>query len=350
MTKRPTIDDVARHSGVGRTTVSRVLNNGPNVRDSVRERVMDSVNALGYTVNAQARNLASGVSRHIALIHATDEDAEPNSYYHSGLELGAMRACSENGLFLMTQTAHSSKPEDQSAIVQHAVSGRFDGIILTPPFSDREELIRAILATNTAVVCISAGPKTQAMAPWVGIHDFAAGQAIGHFLAERGHSRFAYINGPIEHSSARMRLDGFLDALSHHGVDADAVRVVQGNFTFKSGVESAEQLLSVEQRPTALVCANDDMAAGALLTAHKMNLAIPDDISITGFDDTPVSRIVWPPLTTVHQPIRQFGARAVELLIECMHGNGKQNDLETDSYIPFELIERLSTKAMPTAN
>lgn len=350
LTKRPTIDDVARHSGVGRTTVSRVLNNGPNVRDLVRERVMNSVEALGYTVNAQARNLATGLSHHIALIHATDEDAEPNSYYHSGLELGAMRACAENGFSLITQTANPSKPEDQRTIIQQAENGRFDGLILTPPFSDRVDLINAIVATDTPVVCISAGKDTQTLVPWVGINDYEAGQAIGHFLAERGHKCYAYIDGPIDHSSARMRLQGFLEALSHHGLSAQSVRVLQGNFTFRSGVEMAEILLSGGDRPTALVCANDDMAAGALLSAHKLNLAIPADISITGFDDTPVSRIVWPPLTTVHQPIRQFGARAVALLIDCLQGSqgmGDKKPLVSGGYVPFELVERLSTQALP---
>ncbi len=344
--KKPTIDDVARHSGVARTTVSRVLNNGPNVRDAVREKVLASVEALGYTVNAQARFLASGSARQIALIHATDEDAEPNSYYHSGLELGAMRACAEQGFTLMTQTANPSKPEDQRAIAALAESGRFDGIILTPPFSDRTDLIAAILAGPTSVACVSAGRQTQEQVPWVGIDDFAAGEAVGEFLADLGHSRFAYIDGPAAHRSARLRLDGFKAALNRHGLLRSDMRVEQGNFTFKSGVALAEKILTEGDRPSALICANDDMAAGALLSAHKLGLSIPGDVSIVGFDDTPVSRIVWPPLTTVHQPIRQFGARAVELLIASIRADqGQGNGVPKGGFVPFTLVERLSTRA-----
>lgn len=342
MGKKPTIDDVAARAQVARTTVSRVLNNSPNVREEVRARVRAAIDELGYRVNAQARHLASGSGRQIGLIHATDTEAEPNSYYHSGLELGAMRACAERGFTLVTHTAVPDRLADRERIVELARSGSYDGLILTPPYSDDVALVDAIRSHDCPVVCVSAGPLARGHASWVSIDDRAAGKAIGSFLVGLGHRRFAYIDGLEGHVSAGLRLEGFLEATGGAGIERDAVTVLRGNFTFKSGVELAARILDHGERPTALVCANDDMAAGALLTAHKLGLRIPADISITGFDDTPVSEIVWPPLTTVHQPIRQLGARAVEQLVE-LAGNGDQPNETNGKYVPFWVVERQST-------
>lgn len=342
MKKKPTIDDVAARAEVARTTVSRVLNNGPNVRPEVRERVRAAIDELGYQVNAQARHLASGSGRQIGLIHATDTEAEPNSYYHSGLELGAMRACAERGFTLVTHTAVPQREADRNRIISLAKSGRYDGLILTPPFSDDIALVETINRLDCPVVCVSAGPAAREHARWVSIDDREAGRAIGKFLVNLGHRRFAYIDGIEGHVSAGLRLDGFLEALKLAGIDRCAVEIQRGNFTFKSGVERSAQILDRAKRPTALVCANDDMAAGALLTAHKIGLRIPEDISITGFDDTPVSEIVWPPLTTVHQPIRQLGAKAVERLVE-LASHGHEESAENGSFVPFWVVERQST-------
>lgn len=342
MKKKPTIDDVAARANVARTTVSRVLNNGPNVREEVRERVREAIEELGYRVNAQARHLASGTGRQIVLVHATDAEAEPNSYYHSGLELGAMRACAERGFTLVTHTAVPARPADRERIIELARIGSYDGLILTPPYSDDVALVEAIKALDCPLVCVSAGPAARAHASWVSIDDRAAGRAMGEFLLELGHRRFAYIDGIEGHVSAGLRLDGFVEALGQAGIGRDAIEIVRGNFTFRSGVELSAQLLGQADRPTALVCANDDMAAGSLLTAHKIGLRIPADISITGFDDTPVSEIVWPPLTTVHQPIRQLGAKAVERLVELV-GNGDGPSASAGVFVPFWVVERQST-------
>lgn len=342
MKKKPTIDDVAARANVARTTVSRVLNNGPNVREEVRERVREAIEELGYRVNAQARHLASGSGRQIVLVHASDTEAEPNSYYHSGLELGAMRACAERGFTLVTHTAVPARLADRERIIELARSGSYDGLILTPPYSDDVALVEAIKALDCPLVCVSAGPAARDHASWVSIDDRAAGRAIGDFLVELGHRRFAYIDGIEGHVSAGLRLDGFVEALEQAGIGRDAIEIVRGNFTFRSGVELSAKLLARTNRPTALVCANDDMAAGSLLTAHKIGLRIPTDISITGFDDTPVSEIVWPPLTTVHQPIRQLGAKAVERLVELV-GNGDGQNTSAGIFVPFWVVERQST-------
>lgn len=311
---KPTIDDVAALAGVARTTVSRVLNSQPNVRPLVRERVLGAVEKLGYRVNVQARNLAGRKVVRIALIHASDFDSEPNSYFSSALELGATRAGAGLGVQIITHVINQNDPEAAAEIVARLRDDQCNGAILTPPFSDSPPLLREIDALGVAVVCIAGGAEAENFALSLGIDDFRAGQEIGAHLINLGHRRFGFIKGLQGHASAETRYDGFLSALAGAGLGPDAVSMRRGNFTFRSGLECGQELLADRLRVDALVCANDDMAAGALLAAHKAGLSIPQDIAITGFDDTPVSEIVWPPLTTIHQPLKRMGARAVEYL------------------------------------
>ena len=347
MDRKPTIDDVARAAGVARATVSRVLNSSPNTSERVREKVMQAVTDLDYQVNHQARQLASGISRQLALIFAADAEAEPNSYYHSAIELGAMRGCSELGYNLSTHTIDPADQSGRSRILALADQRRCDGLILTPPFSDERELIEALRERGAPVVLISAGPDTRTLCTSVGIDDRAAGFELGLHVARLGHRRVGFISGPKDHKSAALRLRGFVEAVNSCGLPNDAVTVAEGNFTFKSGIDWATQLLSGPQRPTALVCANDDMAAGALFSAHRLGLNVPTDVAITGFDDTPVSQIVWPPLTTIHQPLRQIGSTAAELLIQGItHGNGTVDPPKDQGWVPFQLVDRASTTAM----
>jgi LacI family transcriptional regulator len=253
-----------------------------------------------------------------------------------------MRACAELGYILVTHIANPSKSEDQIRIRALAESGRYDGLILTPPYSDDIALVEDLQKRHFPLVLISAGPDTRDRAASVGIDDRRAGYELGAFLLETGHRSFAYIDGPEDHISAGLRLDGFLGAMEDAGISSSAVRVLKGNFTFRAGVDLSAQVLSSVPLPSALVCANDDMAAGALFSAHKLGLNIPADVSVTGFDDTPVSEIVWPPLSTIHQPLRQIGAKAVETLVGIIQQ--KPEAAGTASvYVPFQLIERAST-------
>lgn len=341
MKRNSTIDDVARTAGVARVTVSRVLNNGTNVRPETRERVRRAVEELGYSVNQQARALASGVGRQIMLIHAHSPELEPNSYYNAGLELGALRGCSSLAFDLVTRAVD---PEDQdrlrllSSILERE---RPAGIILSPPLSDDISLIETARKRGVQVVAISAGEKARCSVLAVGIDERAAGHSVGRHLTSLGHRRLGFIKGPPEHRSAALRFDGFLDALREAGIEEEPWTTT-GDFTFRSGVEATERLLRSGASVTAVACANDDMAAGVMLALHRAGLDIPSAISVTGFDDTPMSEIVWPPLTTIRQPIKDLSERAVHLLVETQ----SKSDVHYDA-LPFELVVRESTSSPP---
>ena len=339
---RPTIDDVAALAGVARTTVSRVLNNQPNVRAEVRTRVMAAVDKLGYRVNLQARNLAGRKGLRITMVHASDFDTEPNSYFSSALELGATRAGAGMGVQLLNQVVNQNDPAAAAEIVARLSGDQCDGAILTPPFSDNLDLLRTLRGLGIAVVSLAGAPQSEDLAMVLGIDDYRAGHDIGSHLVAQGHRAFGFIKGLAGHASAEMRYDGFLAALADAGLGEGDVEWRRGNFTFRSGHDCAQELLAGKRRATALVCANDDMAAGALLAAHKLGLRIPQDVAITGFDDTPVSEIVWPPLTTIHQPLRRMGARAVEWLVEAVSAGEAEAGREV---VGHELMVRDSSIA-----
>jgi LacI family transcriptional regulator len=339
--RKPTIDDVARQSGVGRTTVSRVLNGGPNVRPEVRERVLQAVAALDYRVNPQARSLAGGGSRMLALILASDLEAEPNSFYASALELGALRECLALGYQLMTRHVPQQSPDRREQVLEVVQTQRCQGVILTPPFADDAVLIEAIRRHRCQVAAVSPGGPGRAVADGVGIDDEAGGYDMARHLLDLGHVRFAFISGIEGHLSAEQRLDGLKRALRERGLDPGAVTVLRGDFTFRSGSVLAAQLFDRPDPPTALVCANDDMAAGALSAAHGRGLDVPGHLSITGFDDTPVSEIVWPPLTTVHQPLKEMGGEAVRLLAARL-GDARQGPPWRFAVLPHAVVARAS--------
>lgn len=345
--RKPTIDDVALKSGVGRTTVSRVLNGGPNVRAEVRRRVLEAVAALDYRVNPQARSLAGGRGGVLALILASDLEAEPNSFYASALELGALRECLVLGYQLLTRHVPQQSPDRRREILDMLERHGCQGVVLTPPFADDAGLIQEIRSRGRQVATISPGGPGLAAADGVGIDDEAGGYDIARHLLQLGHRDFAFLAGIEGHLSAEHRLDGLKRALVEQGADPSVVRILRGDFTFRSGGVLAAQLLDEPNPPTALICANDDMAAGALSVAHGRGLDVPGQLSITGFDDTPVSSIVWPPLTTVHQPLKEMGRQAV-LAVAKRLSPGVQADDFDFLVLPHAVVERGSAgRSMP---
>lgn len=340
--RRPTIDDVAALAGVARVTVSRVLNGNAYVSPEVRGRVMHAVATLKYKVNVQARALASGRPKVVALVFATDVDTEPNSFYHSGLELGALRACTEGGFQLLAQAVNPMSPDAAGRILELIDQGRCDGLILTPPFSDDVELLKRLDEDHTPVACVGAGAATRVLAAGVRIDDEAAGYDLARHLLDLGHRRFGFIRGPEQHLSADERFAGFLRALAGAELGEEAYVAARGAFTFRSGVELFPKLLGSPLRPTAVICGNDDTAVGALFSAHRLNMAVPGDISIVGFDDTPISEVIWPPLTTIHHPLKIIGYKAANLVFRQIDAS-EGLAAPVHETVPHTLVERESS-------
>ena len=344
---KPTIDDVAAAAGVSRTTVSRVLNKGPNVRPAVREKVEQAVERLGFEVNIQARALAGRSATFLALVHQSDPETEPNSYYHSALELGALRESAAGGFQLVTRLVSPDDGAARAEVVAMIEGGYFSGIILTPPLSDDSALIALLRERNFPTVCVSADAEALPPRASVGIDDFEGGREMARYLLKLGHRRFGYIHGEAGHRSAERRFEGLLAALAEAGISDPDLVEERGRFTFRSGIECADRILSASSRPTVIMCGNDDMAAGAMLSLHRAGIRIPNEISVTGFDDTPMSGVVWPPLTTIRQPLRQIGHEAAMRLIG-MIASGQTAD-QPFRPVGHKLVVRESTAAAAVA-
>ena len=297
-------------------------------------------------MNVQARALAGGMARTLALICASDIDSEPNSYYQSALEVGALRACAGLGFHLATHVVVQNGGDPVAEICGLVEESHPIATVLTPPFSDDRALV-ARIEKMTRVVCISPGPQMGELVSGVAMDDEAAGFALTTALIDLGHRRFGFIQGLAGHVSAEGRYRGALKALETHRLDADHMVARRGNFTFKAGRDLLPELLETPIRPTAIICGNDDTAVGALFAAHQIGLKVPADLSIASFDDTPVSALVWPPLTTVRQPLQEMAQRAVELVAEQIKANGSALRVPEIEYLPFTLIERGTTAAPP---
>jgi len=307
---KSTITDVAKQAGVSMKTVSRVLNNEPNVAKKTRERVLEVAKALRYSPNLAARGLASSKSYLIALIY----DNSPSPNYIAPVQRGAIDACRENGFHLVVEPLDISGAEAGEEVERLLERLPVDGIILTSPLCDNKKILQILNRLKIPYVPISPTHPNPDM-PAVMMDNTQAAQKMTEYLIEQGHRKIGFITGHNNHHSSALRYRGFVSAIETAGLTINPNWVVEGDYSFRSGVDAAELLLGGEDSPTAIFACNDDMAAGVVSVANRKGIAVPEDLSVGGFDDTPLATIITPQLTTIRQPIHQMGHRAASLLI-----------------------------------
>jgi LacI family transcriptional regulator len=308
--KPASIHDVARHAGVSIKTVSRVLNREPNVTQQTRERVLSAVSELAYRPNIFARSLASEKSFLIGLLFDN-----PSASYVAGFQFGALARCREEGYHLIVEVFESGASDLGQRVLSLVRESALHGVILTPPLCDSPAVLEALTRAETPFVRV-APERPLPGARQVSIDDKQAAFDVADYLVRLGHRRIGFIRGHPGHGASYLRYDGFCAALKKGGIEPDPDLIVQGYFSYQSGMEAAEKLLSLPTRPTAIFASNDDMAAASLATAHKYNLRTPEDLSVAGFDDSLVAQVVWPRLTTCRQPISEMAEAAVSMLAQ----------------------------------
>jgi len=342
----PTIVEVAQQAGVSIKTVSRVLNHEPGVHEKTREQVLQVVAALKYRPKLSARSLAGARSFLIGLLYY-----DPSATFVGGVQQGATLRCREAGYHLVVESLHNDAPDLEQQVERMVFALRPDGMVLTPPLCDNPKVLEALRATSTPCVLISPGfrpggrstyAEVQAELPSVGMDDVLAAEEVTNLLISLGHTRIAHIKGAVDQAAAGQRYEGFVNAMEQHKLKVDPDLVYQGAFTYESGVQGAHQLLARRTRPTAVFAANDDMALGVLAAAQRLGLAVPQDLSIVGFDDSQAASLVWPPLTTVRQPMAEMARAAVEMLITPAES---ARSPAPHRILPHELIVRHSTAA-----
>lgn len=329
---RVTMSDVARMVGTSKKTISRVLNNDPNVSESLRQRVQSAVAALNYRPLTSARSLATNRSFMIGLLY---DNRSPS--YIMEVQLGVLEACEAQHYSMMVQPLVSAAADFVERVEDILVRHQPDGLILTPPLTDHPQLLECL--HEQGVPFASIAPREPKGCIGVMLREREAAAAMVDHLVSLGHRRIAHILGDPEHGAGIWRLAGYRDGLARAGLKEDPAYMVQGRFSFESGVAAMRQLLALPQRPTAIFAADDDMAVGAIWAAAEAGVSIPRDMSICGFDDTTIATQVWPLLTTIHQPVREMSRLATQELFLRVLNKGAPRMVEVD----YKMCIRAST-------
>lgn len=333
---RVTIDDVAQTAGTSTKTVSRVLNNEPNVREVTRQRVLQAIAALKYRPLASARSLATNRSFMVGLLY---DNRSPS--YIMEVQGGVLETCEARHYSMMAQPLLSSAPDFVERVEDLLTRHRPDGLILTPPITDHAALLKSLRKRGIPFASIS--PRHPEKCVGVILREREAACAMMAHLVSLGHTRIAHILGDLEHGAGVWRLAGYRDGLERAGLKENPAYMIPGRFSFESGVAAARKLLAMRSRPTAIFAADDDMAIGTIWAVSEAGLSVPGDISVCGFDDTAIATQVWPPLTTIHQPVHEMARRATDELLRLVLGKGEAGMVELD----YEIRIRASTGPAP---
>ncbi len=330
MAGKLTIQDIARLAGVSKATVSRVLNHKPDVDPTTRERILRIMDEQGFVPSVTAAGLAGGRPRIIGvlvpsltwpfipeIVQGVAEFVERSSYeliLYSLSYTSHLYANGTNGKMLV----------ERSGAVERIVDARLTaGLVAITPGPSAKHLTQLHAQGFPVVLIDDQGLPTSA--PWVGADNRTGAYQATRHLINLGHRRIAHIKGPANYQCSLERYQGYCQALTEAGITPDPSLVIQGDFEVPSGYAAAHILFSMSERPTAIFAANDHMAWGVLEVAEDLNLRVPEDVALVGFDDMMTSAHKRPPLTTVSQPFHQMGQRAAELLLGL---------LETPRHIP----------------
>jgi LacI family repressor for deo operon, udp, cdd, tsx, nupC, and nupG len=329
------IKDVARLAGVSIATVSRCINDPDRVREPTRKRVQKAIAATGYSPNTLAQSFRRGKTHIIMVVLPSVGDPFFTEVMHGIRVIASRRGYS----LLINETQFNTMTEDEIGAM--VVSRQVDGIVLLAsmsPFGTRVLSSNSRRALPIVIGCETVSLDLENF-PSVHIDNRAAArEATGHLLS-LGHRDIALIYGTSDSLLTRDREQGYREAMEQAGIKVDENRVLEGRMSLEGAIEATRTLLREEPRPTAIFCANDEMAVGCMHAVKQAGLRIPQDISVLGFDDNRYARFMDPPLTTIRQPAQAIGERVMRRLLREIE-EGRSHDAEQD-IVPHELITRL---------
>lgn len=337
-----TIKHVAADAGVSLQTVSRVINNEAGVRPAMKQRVQESIDRLQYVPSIAAQRMSG--SRSYLILALNDRDRTLADWRsREGVDwvdqmlLGGMIKAAEFGYRLLLELVDTHSDHIERELRSTIAALRPDGIILTPPHSDNALIIELLAEQEVSFARIG----SKADGPGISLtmdEENAAAMATRH-LVELDHRRIGFIAGPAEYSLSGSRVAGWQGAMREAGLGTERM-LAEGDFSFASGARAADALLSLEHPPTAIIASNDQMALATLERAKNRGLAVPDQLSLISFDNTPIVRFVQPPLTAIDQPIAEITAEAVALIV----AHQRRSELPTEVVvIKANLVVRGST-------
>ncbi len=329
--KRFTLKEIGKIAGVSRATVSRVINNHPNISDSVRRRVLEVIEETGYQPNIAARTLASNQSRILGLvIPAILSNVFTNPYYPRLIQ-GIAQACNEAD-YTMTLFLFQTPEEEASATQRIVRNSLLDGVILNADY-ERSELVEGVIRANMPFVQIGR-PNVDLGIHYIDADNIGGGKLATQHLIDLGHRRVAQV-ATAKNAAGIDRDIGYKMALAENDIPLDENLIVFADFSESQAYEVTQDLL--KEKPTAIFVQSDWMAIGVIRAIHDAGLRIPEDIAIVSFDDLPIATRDKPHLSTIRQPITSTGKVAVETLLKVI----KSPDIEQQKvFLPVELVVR----------
>jgi DNA-binding LacI/PurR family transcriptional regulator len=331
---RVTIRDVAAHAGFSHQTVSRVINNNERVRPDTRAQVEASIKELGYYPNAIARSMARGRTCTLACISPNLTD-----FTFASIIEGAEAEVRKHEYFLVSSSAPAE--EDFSRQLDALfTSRRAEGLLVINPYADERH---NLIPSDVPTVFVAARPREGDTISSVALDDFNVALEACQHLIELGHRRIAMVTGPMEEDCSQDRCSGYERALKDKGINLDPNLIITGDWSATSGNQALKKLFNLSSPPTAIFAQNDRMAIGVLCSAREIGIIVPDELSVIGIDDMPLSSYFDPPLTTMKQDLQSIGREAAHLLIAAVE---KKEVSPKQLLLKASLIHRQSTKPL----
>ena len=327
-----TINDVALIAGVSTATVSRTLSKPESVAKQTRDKVNKAIAQSGYVANQLASNFRRRQSKTIVVLVPNIA----NSFYAAVIQ-GIEKVAFENGyrVLLGDTLFRQGRELEYAEMVRQRLA---DGMIClgrNVPYDERP----SVSSTDTPPIVMACEYHGPLPVPSVVIDNLQAAKEMTQYLIEQGHRRIGFISGPDDMPICQARLQGYMDALAQAKIRRTKSLITSGAFVLSEGYKLACKMLSAQNPPTALFCASDEMAIGAMNAAADLGFRVPEDVSIAGFDDMEVAEYCRPALTTVHQPRTEIGEKAMLAMLNLLNGNGSG---ELRTVLPHQLIIRSS--------
>ncbi|MBO9724821.1 MAG: LacI family DNA-binding transcriptional regulator [Novosphingobium sp.] len=334
-----TIRAVAQRAGVSAMTVSNVINGAGRASAATVATVRAAIAELGYIPNLAARRLAKSRATTVGLLYS-----DRRTPFLDAVLVGALRATNAHGLQLILRDGGGVSRIAAERMAQDLVRSGADALLLIPPFAEQLSGSAIVPELGVPLAAIATGTAMSDMTT-VRIDNRAAMLSLTGEVIAGGHRRIAYVAGPDQYSVVAARLDGFLAALHDAGLSEEPDLIERhGEFDYASGQAAARRLLSLPDRPTAIICSSDDLAAGVVAEANRLGLQLPADLTVTGFDDTILASRIWPPLTVVRQPVEDMAFRAAQCLIAAL---GKMQTGVSDEIFDHAIMMRQSIAPRP---
>ncbi|MEO7224129.1 MAG: LacI family DNA-binding transcriptional regulator [Devosia sp.] len=334
-----TISDVSKLAGVSRSTVSRVVARNGYVSDVKRQAIERAIAELGYRPNTLAQALRSNRSNMIGAVVV-----DVGTPYFANMVYGMQRAARGAGKSLLVTSGYADQDEEARAVME-LVDRSCDGIIIYLERPMRADVVEIVRKAHMPVVSIGRSHYPHASGSVV-LNNFDGARAAMRYLLDQGHRKIVHLTGQAEFGDTVDRLEGVSAALSERGLDVKDIHIVNGEFTQQYGYAATVGLLRENRDFTAIFAGDDDMAAGVLLALRENGRRVPEDVSVMGFDDAFHARHLWPPLTTIKQPMDSMGEAAASMLLRLL---AEPDGGPLNTIIETHLVVRASVAAPPIA-